>query len=192
MSTDNKQEKKMGVSDYAFKITKGNKVASIIISIILVIVGILLFIAPLRAIIAMEYIAAAAFIVYGLYRIIEFCVMAKGERNSWVLANAIIYAIVGIILLIQGPAAMVGTFAFLFGFMNMMTGISRIAASGAVKEAGGSSGWSIASGIISIITALFFFAAPFITEWVFALITGIYLVIGGVILFIDSCTAKTK
>jgi len=77
------------VNQYAQKITKGNKIAGIIISIVLILMGILLLIAPLRALIAFEYLAAAAFIVVGLIRIIFYCKTPKENRNSMVLINAI-------------------------------------------------------------------------------------------------------
>jgi len=180
------------VNQYAQKITKGNKIAGIIISIVLILMGILLLIAPLRALIAFEYLAAAAFIVVGLIRIIFYCKTPKENRNSMVLINAICLLVVGLLLIFRGPLAVAESFAFLFGFVSMFNGIGKFCSLGLVKEAGGSTGLAVLSGIIDILAALFFLSAPFISQWAFGILVSVYLLVGGLTMLIESLSMSGK
>ena len=186
------EKKGFNLGDFATKITKGNKIAGIIIAIAILIIGILLFIAPVRSLIAIEYFVAAALLVFGIYRIIAYAKTPQESKNSMALISAILMMIIAIILLALRPLAMETTFAFLFAFMTMITGVNRLTAAGAVKKAGGAYGWCIASGIINIVLSIFFICTPIMTGWIFGVIAGIYLTIAGLVFLIDVATAKTK
>lgn len=178
------------VNNYAKKISKGNKAVGIILSIVLILMGILLMIAPLRALIAFEYVAAAVFVVVGLLRIIFYFKAPKETRNTITLINAICLLVLGVLLLLQGPLAVADTFAFLFGFVSLFNGIGKFSSLGLVKEAGGSTGLVVFSGILNILSALFFLSSPFIMQWAFGIILSIYLLVGGLTMLIECLSVK--
>jgi len=188
MSAEEKKENVFDVKAQVNKLTNGSKVAGIIVSIVLVIFGILLFIAPLRALIAYEYFAAVAMIIVGILGIFNFIKAPKSDRKAFTLVNAIITLVLGLILIFQGKLAVADTFAFLFGFAFMFSGMSKLFAIGSLKEAGQPVTWVVIGGILDIVTSIFFFTAPFISQWLFGIIIAIYMTIGGVSMFIDVCS----
>lgn len=187
--TTNKQDV---LQNYAFKLSKGNKAVGIILAILVLIAGIAMLIAPLRALIAVEYVTAAALIFLGTFRFVNYFSLPSEQKSAIVLVNAIIFFITGILLIVQGPLAIAESFAFLFSVISLTNGIAKLSASGAVKKAGGSSGWMIFSGILDILAAIFFLTAPFMMQRALGLIASIYLIIAGITMFIDCVSAKTK
>lgn len=183
---------RMNWDKYTDNISKPVKIAALVVAALLILMGIWLLIKPLRSLIAFEYGAAVALILYGVFRLIGYFRQGKGERSSWILVNAILLMLTGVLVALQGPVATGSTFAFLFCFISLTNGISKFAALSAMKAAGASTGGVVLSGILDIIVAIFFMIAPFITSWVFAIMAGIYLIIGGLTMLAEFGMAKTK
>ncbi len=181
--------RRMSMNDVAKRVTGGNKVAGIIVAICMIVLGVLFFIWPGRTEIIGMYIASVGFIIYGVYQIIVYARTESGSRNGWTLANGIIFAILGVLLLLGGPLDMAYTFVFLLAFLAIFAGITQISSYGAVKKSGApGAGWVLASGIINLILGIFFMIAPFAAAWAIAFILGIYLIVGGIALFAESAS----
>lgn len=186
------EKKQNPFQSYAFAITKGNKIAGIIVSILLILMGAWLLVKPLRSLIAFEYAAAVALIVFGVFRFFAYFGQPKEGRSSWMIVNAILLAVTGVLIALQGPLAAAGTFAYLFSFLSISSGISKFGAVGALKAAGARTGGVILSAILDILMAVFFLVAPFITQWLFAILAGIYLIVGGFSLLVEFGSMETK
>lgn len=186
---DNSGRTRMSMNDMAKKITKGHKVAGIIVAICMIVLGILFICWPLRTDYAIMVLASIGFIVYGIYQIIVYARTPSDLKNGWLLANGIIFTILGFLLLWEGPADMFLTFAFLLGFLAMFGGITQCASYGIIRRAGEpGAGWVLASGIINIILSIFLLLTPFAATWALGYVIGVYLIVGGVALFAEACS----
>ncbi len=190
MSESAEQPKtRVSMNDMAKKVTKGNKVGGIIIAICMIVLGILMFVKPIVTMIAVEYIACVGFIIYGVYQIIIYIRTPSELKNGWTLANGIIFTILGILMITSSIFSVVTTFAFLLGFLALFGGITQISSYGVFKKAGEpGAGWILASGIINIVLSLFLLLAPFAATWALEFVLAIYLIVGGIALFAESCS----
>ena len=203
MENQNNNEKKrtqaqrMSLNDAFDTIVKGNKVGGIIVAICMIILGILIFMAPVITGLGIAYVITIGFIIFGVYSIIAYCRTPSVYRNGWTLANGIIYILLGILILAEavggpiGKIEMLSTFAFLIGFFALFGGITQISSYGVFRNSGAQgAGWLLLSGIINIILGIIVICSPlagwFAVEWVF----GIYLIVGGVALFAEACSGK--
>lgn len=83
------------------------------------------------------------------------------------------------------------TFAFMLGFMTMMTGVNQVVAASVAKKTGAEkTGWLTTSGVINIILSFFFIFAPFVMLLAFDIIVAVYLIFGGVALFAATFSSK--
>ena len=195
-SSQNEQRttRRAGMNDVARKMTGGNKTAGIVIAICMVVLGILIFAAPLIMGLGIAYLVTIGFIAYGIFEIVAYVRTPADYRNGWTIANGIIFTLLGIMILAEalggqyGKINMISTFSFIIGFFALFGGITQISSYGAFKKAGEpGAGWILASGIINLVLGILIICAPiagwFTMEW-------IYLIVGGVALFAEACSGK--
>ncbi len=194
---DEQPKSRMNLNNMAKTMAGGNKTAGIIIAICMIIIGVLILMAPLIAGLGIAYLITVGFIIYGVFQVIVYAKTAAEYRNGWTLANGIIFALLGILILAQalgtqfGALNMLSLFSFFIGFFALFGGITQISSYGAFKKAGEpGAGWILASGIINLVLGILIICAPiagwFTIEWVFAF----YLIIGGIALFAEACSGK--
>jgi len=182
-----KYQTRMSMNDMAKKVTKGSKIAGIIVAICMIVLGILFFARPVITGFLVQYFATIGFIIYGIYQIIAYVRTPAELKNGWTLANGIIFVILGVIIILSGPIDMLYTFAFLLGFLAIFGGINQITAFTQWKGQPGA-GWILASGIINLILGIFFLFTPFVATFMLDFILGIYLVVGGIAFFAESAS----
>ena len=176
----------INMSDAVQKIVKGNKAVGIIVAIVMIIMGILFFVMPLRTTIVVEIFAAIGVLVFGLFQILAYARIPKEERYAGTLTSGIIFVLVGVIILLSSATGVVVSFAFLLGFLSIFRGFNQTGLSAQLKAAGAPrSGWVFASGIISVILGVFLIVAPFAATFLLGFILGIYLIVGAIALFIE-------
>lgn len=177
------------VDDVVQEVTKGRKAPGIIIAIIMIVLGILLLVRPLFTEVVFMYIAVVGFVIYGVFQIITYATTPAPSRTGWTLASGILFVVVGILIMFSGVPNMIYTFAFLLGFLAMFSGVNRISQSMTLKREGQKGwGWVLTSGILNLVLSIFFIIAPFMLAWVLAYVLGIYLIVGGVALFVEACS----
>lgn len=131
------------------------------------------------------------FVVYGVTQIVVYCRTPKDLRHGWNLAFGILYVLIGIMLLMESPASLYLTYAFVIGFFAMYLGITQCFAYGQYKSANvPGAGWMLASGIINIILSFCMIMTPLVAAWALEYILGFYLVFGGIALFAEACSGK--
>lgn len=196
-SNEEPPKSRMNLNDAARKMTGGNKTAGIIIAVCMIVIGILIFAAPLIVGLGIGYLVTIGFIVYGIFQIMAYVKTPADYRNGWTIANGIIFTLLGLLILVQalgtplGNLNMLSTFSFIIGFFALFGGITQLSSYGAFKKAGEpGAGWILASGIINLILGILIICAPiagwFTMEWIFA----IYLIVGGIALFAEACSGK--
>ncbi len=188
-SGQNPNGPRKSMNDMARQITKGNKVAGIVVAILMIVLGVLFFIFPIRTDMIVAAIATIGFVVYGIYQLIVYFRTPSGYRNGWTCANGIIFIILGVLLILSGPVSRLETFTFLLGFLAIFGGIMQISSHSALKKAGEQhTGLVLASGIINLILGIFLIIAPLAAAWAMAYVLGIYLIVGGIAFFAESAS----
>ena len=168
---------------------KGSKTVGIVVSILMVLLGIGVFMAPQFFVSMMVWLFVFGLMIYGVYLIYEYAV--SEVKNGWSLTTGIIAIILGFMLIFSPALAQATTFAFILAFMVLFTGINQVSASSAIKRAGGSGTvWLTASGVINIILGFFFLFNPYVFLLIFPVIAGICLIVGGIALFASSMTSN--
>ncbi|MEG1560513.1 MAG: DUF308 domain-containing protein [Clostridia bacterium] len=187
---ESKKRNLSGAQEALHKIAKKKKTLGIILSVIIILMGIFCLCKPLNAIAITEWIFSLGFIIAGICRIVQYVAAPKPYRTPMILISGILWIIVGILFIVGTKLDRTQIFAFLIGFMAMSDGITRLCATGVVKEAGLPVGWNVFSGILSILLSIFVFIAPLYMTTLLAFIAGAYLVVYGIITLIDMISVK--
>ena len=172
----------------------------IIISILLAIAGIILVSRPVISTAYGTYFIVGALCINGIYRLFRYFFLPKENRNGILLADGILSAFLGILILIELLAKPFGTTfstigfaAYLIGFYEMFVGITQLCSAGAVKATGGSMGWTIFMGIVNILCSIFVISHPFIAAFASTWILGFYLIVFGIAMLIELiCTPSAE
>ncbi|WP_303866691.1 HdeD family acid-resistance protein [Acetobacterium wieringae] len=164
---------------------KMSKTLGIVVAVLMVILGGLIFFAPMFAAQMIMWFFIAGLFIFGIFHIIIF---TKSEiKNGWSLTSGIMAVLLGILLIFSDPLSRASTLAFMLAFIALSTGMNQIAASSAMKKNGATgTGWLLASGIINIFLSVFLIFNPFVMLLGFGIIAGVYLIFGGIALFAES------
>lgn len=173
------------------------KIVGIVLAILLIISGILIFTTPLGSGIIFSWIIMGYLLVNGIYRLVRYFALPKESRNGWMLADGIISTIISILIIVEivvtpfgttlGIIAMLG---YMLGFYELFVGINQLCSTSEVKSVGGSIGWLIFIGIINILCGLFVIVHPVMSYFAFEWIIGIYMLIFGFTMLIESICMK--
>lgn len=165
----------------------------IVASLLMVIVGSLLFMHPIAAAIGSALLLCIGIAIGGVYYLSRY--LGAQTKNQWDLVLGVINIILsGWILSIwfksipeRAIASMILFISIYMAFTMFATGFAKFKLVSAMKAAGNdSTGIITFSAWMNMLAAVFFILSPFIMTVVFEQIGGIYLVISGVILLIES------
>lgn len=173
------------------KLGTGNRVIGILASICMIVLGIVILMMPVKSALIVMEIATIGFVVYGIYQIISYFRTPSEYKNGWMLANGIIFIILGVIIFRANTLSTAITYAFLLGFLALSTGITQISSYGIYKKAGvPNAGGIVFSGILNMLLGLFFLFSPFFTLFAAWLIFAIYLIVAGVAVFAMAASGR--
>jgi uncharacterized membrane protein HdeD (DUF308 family) len=168
--------------------TKGHKGLGIAASVIMILLGIGVFMAPQFFVSMMIWIFVIGVMIYGVFMIYEYAI--SDVKNGWNLTSGILAVILGFLLVFAPALSRAETFAFMLAFMTLFSGINQITASSLIKKQGGAgTGWLLAAGIINTILGFFFLFNPYVMLFTFSIIAGIYLIVGGIALFASTMSS---
>lgn len=133
----------------------------LILGILLILLGIIMFSTPGMNTLAMAYIVCILMLVYGIAEIVFYIAHHNNHVVSgWLLADGIITAILGLLLLFM-PGAQILTMSILFAVWVLFTGVTRTSAAFVAKNADTSSwGWVLAAGILGILVGVWLMFDP--------------------------------
>lgn len=157
----------------------------------LVIAGVLLIIcaaffafAPGLTLVTITAIAGAAFLVSGIFDIVNYVRFRSiMSLSGWSLAYAILDIVIGLMFLIH-PLAFAAVIPWLIGVFFVVFGVFEIMGAFKVRNMAGATlwGWMLFSGIVSVLCGVMFFALPAtfsIFLSVFILMRGVSLLVYG-------------
>ena len=147
------------------------RTAYFITAAVLVLAGILTAVFPIRVFAVIQYLAAAAVIVIGIYHFVA----------------GILNILIGIMLLIMPITLTVQVVTFMLAFLLIFTGAQKISFASRLKYFRIPSTGSLTfSGILNIILAVIFLLLPFVSALALNYILAAYLVITGAALFVEA------
>ena len=147
-------------------------------AVLMVIAGLLAFVYPLMTSLAVTLFLGWMLIFSGIFQGIALVASSKVPHFWLQLVSAVLALITGF-LFIRNPAVAVTTLALLLIVYFMVEGIAKIAFSLSVRPLP-SWGWLLASGVVSVVIALWLIANPAQSIVFLGLFIGIQLISEGV------------
>mgnify|MGYP002355548133 CR=1 FL=1 len=172
---------------------KRHAFAGIIAAVLMVVMGVLLFINPLAVSIGAGLLIAIGVGIEGIY--IFFRYFGSKSRSAWDLVLGVINVLFAgwILTLWLGDSKLLTTgiilnfLAMIFAIILLMSGFNKLNFASSLKMAGEyKTGMITFSGWLNLFLALFFIVSPYVTTLTFEWISGIYLIVSGIILLIQS------
>lgn len=133
----------------------------IIAGVLLIICSIFFLMAPGLALVTITVIAGAAFLVSGVFDIINyFRFRTSMNLSGWALAYGALDIVLGILFLLN-PLVSAGALAWFIGAFFIVFGVFEAIGAFTVRKVGVSMwGWMLFSGIIGALCGITFFIAP--------------------------------
>ncbi len=155
-----------------------HRIAFIIESILLIILGVIAIALPFYATLSFELFIGWILVIGGIIQLYKSIQMIKLPGGPISLMGAIIYIVVGALMLIF-PMTGILTLTLLIGIFFLLEGLMKIAFSFELKPTQ-NWGWLLFSGIIALImSGIILFGWPATSLWVIGLLVGINLVFFG-------------
>ena len=163
------------------------RTAYFITAAVLVLAGILTAVFPIRVFAVIQYLAAAAVIVIGIYHFVAYTSMTYYFKDGMLIMSGILNILIGIMLLIMPITLTVQVITFMLAFLLIFTGAQKISFASRLKYFQIPNTGSLTfSGILNIILAVIFLLLPFVSALALNYILAAYLVITGAALFVEA------
>ena len=148
--------------------------------VLMVILGVVAFVAPTVATIAVDIFIGWLFLISGIFGLAALFSVRSVPAFMWTLITAALSVVVGA-MLIWKPAEGVFSLTLVLTAFFIVEGIFQIVASITSRDAiPGSWGWMLASGLADLVLAAIIIAGwPLSAGWVLGLLVGINLITSG-------------
>ena len=133
----------------------------VIAGVLLVICSMFFLFAPGLALVTITVIAGAAFLVSGIFDIVNYFRFRRPmDLSGWALAYGALDIVLGILFLVN-PLVSAGALAWFIGAFFIVFGVFEVVGAFKVRNMGVSMwGWMLFSGIVGALCGLTFFIAP--------------------------------
>lgn len=163
------------------------RTAYVIIAAVLIAAGILTAVFPIRIFAVVQYLAAAAVIVIGIYHFVTYASMTWHFKDGMLIMSGILNILIGIMLFIMPVALTVQVITFMLAFLLIFSGAQKISFASRLRYFRiSNTGFLTFSGILNIILAVIFLLLPFVSALALNYILAAYLIITGAALFIEA------
>ena len=158
-----------------------------IIAAVLILAGILTAVFPTGIFAVIQYVAAAAVIVIGIYLFVAYSSMTYYFKDGMLIMSGILNILIGIMLFIMPVTLTVQVITFLLAFMLIFSGAQKISFASRLKYFRIPHTGSLTfSGVLNIILAMIFLLLPFVSALTINYILAAYLIITGITLFAEA------
>lgn len=167
------------------------RIIGFVVSILMVTSAVFCIVYPVKSVTLVKAIVASLILVLGIYQMVDYFATVPLIRWSGSLINAICNLSIGFILLCLPIKLTINMFAFILGFILMISGINKLSFAHRLVLLGIENySWVVLIGIINVLAALGFIIAPVMLTLVLNYIIIVYLLIGGIVLFIEMMEIK--
>lgn len=171
---------------------KKHAIAGILAAILMIGVGVLLFVAPIAVSVGAGVLMAIGVGIQGLHMIVRY--FTSKSKSIWDLMIGIINALFAgwLIALWIGDstfllvAIVLNFVAMILAIILIITGFNKIMYASSLKKHGYTkTGMITFSGWMNLFLAFYFMFSPFVATLTFEWISGVYLIVSGIILIVE-------
>lgn len=163
------------------------RTAYFILAALLILAGILTAVFPVSIFAVIQYLAAAAVIVIGIYHFIAYSSMTYYFKDGMLIMSGILNILIGVMLFFMPVALTVQVVTFMLAFLLIFSGAQKISFASRLKYFRITHTGSLTfSGVLNIILAVIFLLLPFMSALALNYILAAYLIITGAALFVEA------
>lgn len=171
---------------------KTAKIMLCIMGVVMFILGVVTLVLPMITLTTLALMLGGGFVIAGIFCLLSF--FSEKEillSPGWVLIQGVLNIFIGIFLLWNlGPTIV--AIPYIVAFWMMFSGISKFSASFILRKIGAERWWLVLiNGILGILISFLMMFFPFFGASFLVILIGMYLIIYGILVFVESFTVKT-
>lgn len=166
---------------------KKMRTAYFIIAAVLLLAGVLTAIFPVSIFAVIQYFAALAVIIIGIYHFVAFASMTYYFKDYMLLLSGILNVLIGVMLFVMPVTLTVQVITFMLAFLLIFSGAEKLSMASRLRYFRIPHTGSLTfSGILNIILAVIFLLLPFISALALNYILAAYLLLTGAALLVEA------
>ena len=166
---------------------KKMRTAYFIMAVVLLIAGVLTAVFPVGIFAVIQYFAALAVIIIGIYHFVAFASMTYYFKDYMLLLSGILNVLIGAMLFIMPVTLTVQVITFMLAFLLIFSGAEKLSMASRLRYFRIPHTGSLTfSGILNIILAVIFLLLPFVSALALNYILAAYLLLTGAALLVEA------
>lgn len=166
---------------------KKMRTAYFIMAAVLLIAGVLTAVFPVGIFAVIQYFAALAVIIIGIYHFVAFASMTDYFKDYMLLLSGILNVLIGVMLFVMPVTLTVQVITFMLAFLLIFSGAEKLSMASRLRYFRIPHTGSLTfSGILNIILAVIFLLLPFVSALALNYILAAYLLLTGAALLVEA------
>ena len=166
---------------------KKMRTAYFIMAAVLLIAGVLTAVFPVGIFAVIQYFAALAVIIIGIYHFVAFASMTYYFKDYMLLLSGILNVLIGVMLFVMPVTLTVQVITFMLAFLLIFSGAEKLSMASPLRYFRIPHTGSLTfSGILNIILAVIFLLLPFVSALALNYILAAYLLLTGAALLVEA------
>ena len=166
---------------------KKMRTAYFIMAAVLLIAGVLTAVFPVGIFAVIQYFAALAVIIIGIYHFVAFASMTDYFKDYMLLLSGILNVLIGVMLFVMPFTLTVQVITFMLAFLLIFSGAEKLSMASRLRYFRIPHTGSLTfSGILNIILAVIFLLLPFVSALALNYILAAYLLLTGAALLVEA------
>lgn len=166
---------------------KKMRTAYFIMAAVLLLAGVLTAVFPVGIFAVIQYFAALAVIIIGIYHFVAFASMTYYFKDYMLLLSGILNVLIGVMLFVMPVTLTVQVITFMLAFLLIFSGAEKLSMASRLRYFRIPHTGSLTfSGILNIILAVIFLLLPFVSALALNYILAAYLLLTGAALLVEA------
>ena len=166
---------------------KKMRTAYFIMAVVLLLAGVLTAVFPVGIFAVIQYFAALAVIIIGIYHFVAFASMTYYFKDYMLLLSGILNVLIGVMLFVMPVTLTVQVITFMLAFLLIFSGAEKLSMASRLRYFRIPHTGSLTfSGILNIILAVIFLLLPFVSALALNYILAAYLLLTGAALLVEA------
>lgn len=166
---------------------KKMRTAYFIMAAVLLIAGVLTAVFPVGIFAVIQYFAALAVIIIGIYHFVAFASMTDYFKDYMLLLSGILNVLIGVMLFVMPVTLTVQVITFMLAFLLIFSVAEKLSMASRLRYFRIPHTGSLTfSGILNIILAVIFLLLPFVSALALNYILAAYLLLTGAALLVEA------
>ena len=163
------------------------RTAYFIMAVVLLIAGVLTAVFAVGIFAVIQYFAALAVIIIGIYHFVAFASMTYYFKDYMLLLSGILNVLIGVMLFVMPVTLTVQVITFMLAFLLIFSGAEKLSMASRLRYFRIPHTGSLTfSGILNIILAVIFLLLPFVSALALNYILAAYLLLTGAALLVEA------